>query len=270
MAQGVRRQRHLHAAAQRMLLDQLPEHLPRHWPTACRHEQGVAQLPTEDLRAAFGEVAAQPCMRFLAEWDEALLGPLAGRAQRAVGEAQVNALQADQFADAQAARVHQLEHRAVAQSERRVDIGRAKQCLDLRFAQALRHAQRLLGRQQPQRRVGAREVLAHGPAEVALEDGQPPVAARRLAAGVARDRVVAQVGFGRLIEAARVALAEPLCVQREVTPISGQRVGRQAVFDPQRIDESVYRFSARDFARHVTPASASAFRPPACRPRTRP
>src|SRR5207247_5193583 len=141
---------------------------------------------TYDVVSALAKGAAQRCMRVVAEWDEALLGPLAGRAQRAVGEAQVNALQADQFADAQAARVHQLEHRAVAQSERRVDIGRAKQCLDLRFAQALRHAQRLLGRQQPQRRVGARAVLAHGPAEVALEVGPPPVATRLLASGWSR------------------------------------------------------------------------------------
>ena len=44
----------------RMRLDQLPEHLPRHRPTAAGNEQRVAGLALQDRAAAFGQVASHP------------------------------------------------------------------------------------------------------------------------------------------------------------------------------------------------------------------
>jgi hypothetical protein len=46
--------------------------------------------------------------------------------------------------------------------------------------------------------VGVAQVLAHRPAEEALEDRETPVRRRRRAAGVTRQRVAAQVVFARI------------------------------------------------------------------------
>ena len=124
-------------------LDELPEHLPRHRPAAAGDEERVAGLAAQERRARLGEIALQPRQRLLAERHQPLLGALAGDAQRAFDEAHVHRLQADQLADAQPARVDQLEHGAVAQAERPLDVGRGEQRLDLRLAERLRHAQRL-------------------------------------------------------------------------------------------------------------------------------
>src|SRR3990167_8415494 len=60
MAQGVRRQVLGDARVQRVLLDQLPEHLAAHRITARRHKQGIAHLPAQDLRTRLTEVTRQP------------------------------------------------------------------------------------------------------------------------------------------------------------------------------------------------------------------
>jgi hypothetical protein len=104
-------------------------------------------------------------------------------------------------------------------------------------------------------------VFAQRPAEVALEDGQAPVRASRLAAGVARDRVAEQIGFATRVDRTLFAGGEPIGVQRQVTPIGRERVRAQAIFDPDRIDEAVDRcLAGRTWcgAQTVTPLSASA------------
>jgi hypothetical protein len=96
------------------------------------------------------------------------------------------------------------------------------------------------------RKVGSArgEVFAQAPAVKALEHRQAPVGGAGLAAGVARHRVVAQVGFIGGVERGCRRAGEPLRIQRQVAPVGGQRVGRQAVLDPQRIDEAVDRGGA--------------------------
>jgi hypothetical protein len=94
-------------------------------------------------------------------------------------------LEANQLAHAQAAGVEQLQHGAVAHANGGVHIGRVQQGLDLRLAQRLGHPQRLLGRLQLERGVGAEQVLAQGPAEKALKYRQAPVGRARFGGVVA-------------------------------------------------------------------------------------
>ena len=58
---------------------------------------------------------------------------------------------------------------------------------------------------------------------------------------MAKIKIRLEVGFGGLIEPTlllRVG-AQPFSVQRQVAPVSGQRVVGQAVFQPQGIDKRI-------------------------------
>jgi hypothetical protein len=44
-----------------------------------------------------------------------------------------------------------------------------------------------------------------------------------------------------LVERACGVRREPLAVELQITPVRGERVVREAVFDPQRIDKTVNR-----------------------------
>ena len=131
-------------AAQRVLLDELPEHLPRHRPAARGDEQRIARCAAEDRRRAprRGSARSSACASSPNGTSRSLL-PLPMTRSAPSSRLTLHGLQRDQLAHAQAARVHQLEHRAVAQAQRRVDVGRGEQRLDLRLAQRLGHAQRL-------------------------------------------------------------------------------------------------------------------------------
>jgi hypothetical protein len=87
-------------------------------------------------------------------------------------------------------------------------------------------------------------VFAQRPAKVPLEDGEPPVAAGRLAAGVPGDGVGQQVGLDARIEGPPLVRREPVGIQRKITPIGRQRVRRKTVLDPQRIEEAIDRLLA--------------------------
>jgi polysaccharide deacetylase 2 family uncharacterized protein YibQ len=79
---------------------------------------------------------------------------------------------------------------------------------------------------------------------------------------MARNRVGQQVGLGALVERAFAGSGEPGGVKREVAAIGVERVERETVLDPQRIDEAVDGLLAllaglaRTRAQPVTPASA--------------
>ena len=239
VAQGVRRQRRQHAGRARMLLHQVPEGLARHGAAARGHEQRVARLALENGRARLAQVAHQPGVRLLAERHQAFLAALAARAQGALGETDVHRLEVDQFAHSQAAGVHEFEHGTVAQPERRVGVGRGEQRLDLRLAQRRGHAHGLLGRQQLERRVGAEAVFAHGPAEVALEHGEAPIGAGGTRERMPGDAIAEQVALRGGVQRLAVLGQQPRGVQAQVAAISGQGVGGQTVFEPQRVEKQV-------------------------------
>jgi hypothetical protein len=145
---------------------------------------------------------------------------------------------AHQFAHAQPAGVQHFQHRAVAQAQRRVGVGRFQQRLHLRFGQGLGHPQRLLGRLQAQRRVGIDQAFPQRPAEIALEDREAPVRRGRLGHRMARREVAVQVRLRGRMELA-AALHQPLLVQRQVAAVGGERVARQTLLQPEGIDEGV-------------------------------
>jgi hypothetical protein len=62
---------------------------------------------------------------------------------------------------------------------------------------------------------------------------------------VARDAVGLHIGLAARVERALLGLGQPVGVEREVAPIGRERVRRQTVLDPQRIDETVDRLLAR-------------------------
>ena len=153
-------------------------------------------------------------------------------------------LQRDQLADPQAAGVHEFEHAAVAQTQRRIHVGRTQQRLNLSFAEHLGHAQCPARGQQLERGVGVDQPLAQGPAKVALEHGEPAVAAAGLAAGMSSQRMFAQVALGARVQSQAGVIGQPLRVKAQVAPVGGQRVGRQSVLDPHGIDETIDRCCA--------------------------
>jgi hypothetical protein len=137
-----------------MLFHDHPEHHAAHAGAALGHKQVVGLLAVQDGRARLTQVARNPVARYLAKRHQALLAALAQHAQHAFVHADVEGLERDQLAHAQAAGVHQLQHGAVAQAQRRIHVGRAQQQFHLRLRQCLGHAQRLAGRLQLHRRVG--------------------------------------------------------------------------------------------------------------------
>jgi hypothetical protein len=239
MAQRVRRQRRIDTRRARMALDQLPEHLPRHRATARGDEQRVADPALEDGAARLGQVAPHPGMGLGAEGHEPLLRALAGDAQCALVQAHVHRLQCHQLADAQAAGVHQFDHRSVAQAQRRAGVGRGQQGLDLRLAERLGHAQGLARGLQLECRVGVDQALAQRPAAEALEHAQPPVGGGGARGGMALGHVGQQVRFACGLETAAVLRLQPLREQVQIAPVGSQRQRRQAILDPQGIDESI-------------------------------
>jgi hypothetical protein len=161
VAQRVRRQRRGDAGHTRVALDDGPEHHARHAGAARGDEQvvGLLRRPRMAPRASAGSAPASR-LRLGAERHQALLAALAHHPQHAFVQAQLKGLERDQLAHAQAAGVHQLQHGAVAQAQRRVHVGRVQQRLHLRLAQRLGHAQRLARGQQAQRGVGVTSARA--------------------------------------------------------------------------------------------------------------
>ncbi|OIQ74060.1 hypothetical protein GALL_443000 [mine drainage metagenome] len=230
-----------------MALDQGPEHLPRHAAggrapdarTALGDEHERAVAVAEQLRAGTVEVALQRRRGGFAERHQAVLAAFAAdHADDAVGQAQVYRLQRDELADTQPAGVHQLEHRAVTQAQRGVGGRRREQRVDLRFRQRVR-APRLLARAlQAQGRVVVAQPLAQRPAVEPAQRGQPAVRRAGLAAGEARRQVVEQIGRGRAQQPDAALRGQPARQQRQVAAVAGQRVRRQPVLEPHRVDEA--------------------------------
>jgi hypothetical protein len=117
-------------------------------------------------------------------------------------------------------------------------LPRGQQLVDLRLAQCLGQAQGLVRGQHAQRGVAAHPALAQGPAKKSFEDGQAPIGRRGTRAGVPGRKVSIKVGLGAGLDR-QAAASQPASVGAEVAPVSGQRVGRQTVFKPERIDKGI-------------------------------
>ena len=229
----------MNVRAQRIALDDVPERLARHAFATCGDEQRIGSPLTEECCTAITQIAPQPVAGLGTKRHQPVLAAFAAdHAHHPFVQADFHRLQRDDFRHAQAARIHQLDHGAVTQAERRVDIGRIDERLNLCFGQRLRIARRLLGRWQQARWIGGHHVLAQCPYEEPLEHRATSVGRGGAALGMACGKVVGQVavfGFGDGF----AALGQPVRVKRQVAPVRIERVAREAVFQPERIAETL-------------------------------
>ena len=82
--------------------------------------------------------------------------------------------------------------------------------------------------------------LAQRPVKVAAQHREAPVGGGGSRLRVARGKVGLQVVFGRVVQRqGGLLIGQPLRVQRQVAPVGGQRVARQAVLQPQGVHKGV-------------------------------
>jgi hypothetical protein len=115
---------------------------------------------------------------------------------------------------------------------------RRQQGLDLRFAECLGKPRRLLGRVQIHARIVWRMPLAHRPAVEAPQHGQAPIGRGRLAVRETIGQIALHVGLLCGVQGSATR-GEPIGELRQVAAISGQRVLRQTVFEPERIGKGI-------------------------------
>src|SRR5450830_1494640 len=206
-----------------------------------RDEQRVVDLAVEDLRTGAGQVAAQPGPRFVAEGHQPGLAALARDAQHALVQAQLDELEADQFRHPQAARIHQLQHGALTQAQRGVDIGRGQQRFHLAFRQGVDKALGLAGGGQFQAGVGSHLVVAQGQLIKTLEHGQAAVDGAGLGLFVAFRKIGAQVGRRDRVQAVAAGAAggQPAGEQAHVAAVGFQRGLGQALLQPQIVAKGI-------------------------------
>jgi hypothetical protein len=195
-------------------------------------------------RTRFAQIAFDPAVRLFAERNQALFRALAHDAHHAFVQAHFHRLQRDEFRHTQTARVHQLQHGAVAQTQGCVDIRRTEQRFDLRFGERRRKTRRLLRRTDAYRRIDLCAVLAHRPAIVTAKHREPPVR-RGGFVFLARRAIGVEIGLAGRVERCVAGLREPFAEQPQIAPVGIERVARQAVLEPQRVAERVDRGRAR-------------------------
>ncbi len=176
---------------------------------------------------------------FFAERDQAFLAALAGDPQHALAQVDGIGRQVDQLTDAQAGGIHQLEHGAVAQAERRVDVGAGQQRVDLAFGERLGQQAGQLGRIEQRAGVVAAFAAADGIGEERTQGGeQAGIAARRPAMTGAPGEVIEQPGAIEASQATRGAIT-PAREPFEIAPIAVQAGARKAVFGPGGVEEAL-------------------------------
>ena len=237
------------AGSGRVMLDQRPEGLPGRRQPLCIDEQrlrngGIAQAG-QQRRARLAQVALQPVLGFLAQRDQPVLAALAGHPQHALAQVDRGRRQANQFAHAQAAGIHQFQHRAIAQPGRGSGIGRFQQRRYLRLRQRLGQQARQVRRLQQGAGIVAAQAQAHRVRVERMQGGQQSGIAARLVAGpAAHGQVVEQVaahgqGQSRRGRSALQPTRQPL----QVAAVGRERRGRKPLLCPGGIEEALDRGS---------------------------
>ncbi|MNV28575.1 hypothetical protein D3C71_1197700 [compost metagenome] len=208
-------------------------------------------------------------------------------AHHAFIQADVQRAHAHQFGHTQTGGVQRFQHGAVAQAARLRHVGRAQQGVHLLLGQGLGQARRLLGGDQGQAGVAFRAMFAQRPGKEAAQRGQAAVGGGGAGFFVAEGEPGFDVGLlrvaqrfgrphGQCLGACRIAMAighfagigfrvfQPAGETGQVAAVGGQRVGRQAVFQPHGVDESVdiglggKRWAGCRHALHRSPTPAAA------------
>ena len=194
----------------RIAFDELPKHLTRHGLTRTltthRDEQSFTDQTFEQDRSGLRHVAHQPLAGDFAKRNQPFFAAFTCDAQHAIAHAQIQQLEPHQLAHPQATGVNQLQHGAITHAQRRVDIGRSQQALDLGFAQTFGHTHGLLGGQELERGIDLNHALTQGPAIKTLEHRQASVGRCGFGLHVTRGEVVVQSSFIGIKQLARARL----------------------------------------------------------------
>ncbi len=240
MAQRVRRDLLGDARLAGVLLDDLPEPLPREAPAVVVDEQGLFPLAAQQHRPGPLDVPARGVDGDPAEGDDPLLRSLAHALE--VGHVQIDVVQVQrhQLRHAQTRRVQQLQHRLVAQAGRRARIGHRQQALHFLHRQHLGQALLQFGRLEVDRRVLVNEAFAEQEVEKRPDRRQVARDGRRgLPLLLQVQEKAHNVRPRRLLDALDALFLQVRGKGRQILAVRDQRVGRQPPFDAEVVDELV-------------------------------
>ena len=119
-------------------------------------------------------------------------------------------------------------------------IGGVQQHFYLWLAQRFGDPQGLFGRQHAQGRIGLHNTLAQRPAKVAFEHRQTAIRRSGFGDPMFNRKVLLQMRLGGLVQA-QALFTQPVCKEAQVTAVSGQRVGRQTILQPEGVNEAIDR-----------------------------
>ena len=217
-----------------------PDKLTGHGPTPRGHEQCIAGGTPQQLRSRLRDVARDPLAGHLAQGHQTLLAPFADHPPRATHKRNRHPRQAPKLEHPKARGIERLGHGPNAQTQRSFDIRRVEQGFGLGLGQSLGKALGLAGCEQSHGRVVGAKALAQQPAKVAPEHREAPIAAAGARIGMTGRDVGLQISLLGGFQSSAAGV-QPAGQQREVTPVGRQRVGRQAVLEPQGIAKALYR-----------------------------
>src|SRR5262245_52486483 len=171
--------------------------------------------------------------------DDTSLPTFARHRDEARAEVQLADVERHELAHAKPRGVEELEHRAIADAERVVTVGRFEQREDFVSAQDLGETTRELRTVEEVRRIARRELLAE------QELMELPQTAQILRLRTGREPAPGELDderrrreVGRFEQGHPLALEEPE-VAREVLRVRADRVRRRAPLDPQMVEEGI-------------------------------
>ena len=118
-----------------VVLDAMPERLAGHGAPLATGEQGMALVVLQQLSPGTLDVLLQPLMGALSHGHQTLLPAFAGNTDNALTPVDVVHVQMHQFRNSQAARVQQLQHGAITQTNGGSGIRAVQQRFNLTFRQ---------------------------------------------------------------------------------------------------------------------------------------
>src|SRR6266576_1551217 len=173
--QHVRRKSHAHARLPSIGRKYLPHADPAQLRAAAIHEQrGIAGDFAEQLRPGVAEILFDDGERLLANGNNAFLVAFADATNTADFGIEIRDAQPRELRYTQAGRVQNLEHGAVSQAERSLDIGLAEHALDFLEAEIARQGTPDLRRFEVDGRIFRNQVLNLGETEKVTQGDQVP------------------------------------------------------------------------------------------------
>jgi len=266
MPQPVRRDVPPDVRRPRMVADAVPERLPRQALAAGRDEHLRHHGSLQQFRAGFPQVGLQPFAGLVTQRNQPLLVALANHPDDSLVEVQIGQQQAGEFAYAQTRRIHQFQHRPVAQTQGRRGVWRRQQALHLFFGQGFGQAAPQARALDQGRRVLRQPTLAHLPPVELPVTGQVP---RQRAGTAARPHFRGQEGqdvFARRIQQVPAVLLQRRRKLQQVPAVALQGIPAQPALGPCGVEERVDLLAMAHGGIIDNPAAKTKARPgPGCR-----